>query len=121
MNLTEISLDDLASALAETDGPGSQLSQLSYQEIAQAVLARLAQRAQLAAAEQAEADRRTRIGREARTAQAERYPSWCIRHQRRLSWLPFPVWWYHADGHEQIAENAACAFMRSARAPEGKV
>jgi hypothetical protein len=61
---------------------------------------------QMAAAKAAEP------GRRARTEESERYPSWCVAHRRRLTWMPAPGWWIHAD-------NRTCSSMWNARAPKG--
>jgi hypothetical protein len=51
-------------------------------------------------------------GRRARMEESERYPSCCIAHRRRVTWIPAPGWWIHAD-------NETCSSMWNARAPEG--
>jgi hypothetical protein len=56
-------------------------------------------------------------GRSAREAESQRHPSSCIRHRRRLRWIPAPGWWIHDDNLNGPSQS--CSAMWSAKAPEG--
>ncbi len=67
----------------------------------------------ITAADEAEVER----GRLARMIESRRHPSMCIRHKRRLAWMPAPAWWIHDDNLTGPAHT--CTAMWDKRAPDG--
>lgn len=59
-----------------------------------------------------------REGRKALMAESINFPTWCVRHHRKLRWLPAPAWWIHDDMMEGPAHT--CSAMWGKRAPGGK-
>ena len=69
------------------------------------------------AAAEAERQRVADIGRLARMAESTRYPSMCIRHRRRLAWMPSPAWWFHDDNLSGPAHTCSAMWDKPAPKP----